>query len=169
MTLIPAEIREAILARAENCCERCRVENGAQGVRLKSSDVFVPMKTRADWVWADRNGHKAIRISLAIVQVHDLTPSKVEYWNLQALCQKCRDLVVAPAPAAARSRRATAAAGQPDLFAVPASGSVRRPEEQGLPIENDGHEVGTTEEDERRERLTHIEAASKGDAARRKR
>jgi hypothetical protein len=85
------EIRPAVLARANNCCEECGVKNHAL--------IHRHGKGQNDWVyWPEGmeseawslDGKKATKIILTIAHLdHDKLNHDVSLERLKALCQKC--------------------------------------------------------------------------------
>lgn len=135
------EIRPSILERAGNRCERCSVPNHAVGYRDQDGS-FVPLRGNApcdaagdgkSWSsyglisyadalafaeqYNEHAGNRWIVIVLTIAHIHDPDPANCDPGNLQALCQRCHNMLDAPMRAAnARaSRRSRRACG--DLFA----------------------------------------------------
>jgi len=81
------KIRPAILKRAGDRCEKCRVKNYEQGYRDDEGD-FVPIRNDAARNIATLYGRKVFRIVLTVAHVnHDITDNRPE--NLRAWCQKC--------------------------------------------------------------------------------
>jgi len=95
------EIRPAILARAENRCEHCKIANGNIVIRgtFEGKDCYQDMDGT---IWSDKERVKIgedylgevhptnsiIRIVLTIAHLdHDTTNNS--YDNLKAMCQKC--------------------------------------------------------------------------------
>lgn len=99
------EIRPAILKRAKNRCEQCRVKNYAvilrgiwRGVEAYQDDdgnIFDAgnsVKIGADYLGEvnDYDDSKAIRVVLTIAHLdHDIQNNAEE--NLRALCQRCHN------------------------------------------------------------------------------
>lgn len=95
------EIRADILARADNCCERCKASNGSLIVRGIGSDNGTYMNQDAE-VFDAENGERlgvyrmsdyecngeAVKIVLTIAHL-DHTPENCEPSNLRAWCQRC--------------------------------------------------------------------------------
>jgi hypothetical protein len=85
------EIRPAVLARANNCCEDCGAPNHAI--------IHRPKKGKPDWVlWPEGmeseawtvDGLKSTRIVLTIAHMdHDKSNEEVKLERLKALCQRC--------------------------------------------------------------------------------
>lgn len=110
------EIRERILARADNKCEKCGVLNHEVGYR-----------DRAGWHVVDcfRKGHyedigngfsaKCVEIVLTIAHL-DHTPENCADDNLRAWCQKCHNAYDAPVRAAGIKARRRAFNASGDLF-----------------------------------------------------
>ena len=97
------EIRPDILARADNCCEFCGVENYAMGYRdLKGKFydyqlIMDELDNHGNDLFDDvlshcfdgkRNPTKPIRIVLTIAHL-DQDIENDDYQNLRALCQRC--------------------------------------------------------------------------------
>lgn len=89
------EIRPRILARAQNKCEQCGVENYADGAR-DSDGVFHPFECQHDIEVAIRQGRKRIRIILTIAHLGDPNPANCADTNLAALCQRCHNILDMP-------------------------------------------------------------------------
>jgi 5-methylcytosine-specific restriction endonuclease McrA len=94
------QIRTAILARAENRCERCRVPNRARITRGADEDAGTYMTDDAN-VYSDVDGthlgqrrmsdymvKRMTNIVLTVAHL-DHTPENCAPDNLQALCQQC--------------------------------------------------------------------------------
>jgi hypothetical protein len=104
------EIREQILARAENRCEwpGCRVENGKLGTWR--GERFIPIfETTGDEIEA------SLKIVLTIAHL-DHTPENCDPENLRAWCQRHHNRYDAKMRADGIKRRAAQAAGQGQLF-----------------------------------------------------
>jgi len=71
------EIRPAILKRAENRCEYCKVKNGSHEPRVKKS----------------YRGYECIRdVKIVLTIAHlDHDPTNNDFKNLKALCQLCHN------------------------------------------------------------------------------
>lgn len=96
------EVREAILERADNRCEQCRVANGDMIVRGIEKDAGTFQRYEGDGeVYAALDGrylgrckaseycgNKWTRIVLTIAHL-DHMPENCEPSNLKALCQRC--------------------------------------------------------------------------------
>lgn len=123
------EIRERILVRAGNCCERCGVKNYRLGGRMHDGQFSpaLPLGEKAlqlEWptpgTYAYCEGApiplRIVMIVLTIAHIHDPDPSNCADDNLQALCQRCHNLLDAPMRRqhAAETRRAGKAVA--DLF-----------------------------------------------------
>jgi hypothetical protein len=127
------EISAAIRRRAGNACEHCGVANHALGGRLPSG-CFLPALPTGTGAGADARGLtwpkpgddgscgvagrdpvrlRIIRIVLTVAHL-DHTPENCDPANLKCLCQRCHNRHDAAHRQA--TRRATAAAGQADLF-----------------------------------------------------
>jgi glyoxylase-like metal-dependent hydrolase (beta-lactamase superfamily II) len=87
------EIRPAILARANNCCEFCGVRNYAIGYRDKNDCWHDIEKSFAGDMIAEGardRGYKVIKIVLTIAHLdHDVNNN--DFSNLKALCQRCHN------------------------------------------------------------------------------
>ncbi len=94
------QIRERILARADNRCERCSVRNRTRIARGTGSDAGTYMTDDAD-VFCDQTGKhlgrcrmseyeydKWIEVVLTIAHL-DHTPENCDPDNLRAWCQRC--------------------------------------------------------------------------------
>lgn len=89
------EVRPAILARAENRCENCGVENYAFGYR-DSAGAWNPSAQDGEVVFAPllsetavrSLGYKPFKIVLTIAHL-DHTPENCDPANLRAWCQYC--------------------------------------------------------------------------------
>jgi hypothetical protein len=91
------QIRMRILARAGNCCERCRVANHAWGYRegetfhrVSKPAIIEAVRSGREWVkppiqWGP---HKIIEIVLTIAHLNHVVKDCSDD-NLQALCQRC--------------------------------------------------------------------------------
>ena len=84
------EIRPAVLARANNCCEECGAPNYAT--------IYRPEKGKPDWKFAfgdaedamALDGVKITKIVLTIAHLdHDKHNHSVQIDRLKALCQRC--------------------------------------------------------------------------------
>lgn len=101
---ISARIRE----RAGNKCERCGVENHAVGARDR--DGVWHDERSIDCMNSDRGYElfgdypKIIRIVLTVAHWPDPDPMNCADDNLQALCQKCHNILDAPMRAVNRKR-----------------------------------------------------------------
>lgn len=106
------QIRARILERAGHKCERCNVPNKAIGYRLPDGYFRQLADCRAnagDEVDAAHfDGLKVVEIVLTIAHVNDPDPANCADDNLEALCQRCHNLLDAPMRAknAAQTRRA---------------------------------------------------------------
>lgn len=121
------EIRRQILERAGHRCERCGVKNYAIGYRNEVRQ-FVELAADKDSAGmnvecAAMEGVKIIRIVLTIAHIHDPNPMNCAPENLQALCQRCHNMLDAQMRSrnAAKSRakrkaQEAAQAGQTNLF-----------------------------------------------------
>lgn len=97
-------IRNRIVARAGNKCERCGVQNHALGGRSSVDGRFLPVEPRGEkmlrleWpkpgedAWCSdgsvREWRRVIRIVLTVAHLNH-TPEDCREENLQALCQRC--------------------------------------------------------------------------------
>ncbi|MCS4503871.1 hypothetical protein NYO91_07245 [Arhodomonas aquaeolei] len=106
------EVRAAILERAGDCCEWCRVAN--HSYRNEYDGVTTDPMLADSWSLVD--GLKVSRIVLTIAHVHDADPAACDDANLAALCQRCHNRHDAPMRAmhAYATRRAGRAVA--DLF-----------------------------------------------------
>lgn len=85
-----SEIRPAILARANNQCEWCKVPNGAlihRHGKGKDDWELYPEGMEAE-AWS-LDGKKATKIVLTIAHIHNPDKMDCREENLAALCQKC--------------------------------------------------------------------------------
>lgn len=84
------QIRERILKRANNCCERCGYENGMKIISFK-------FEGKTSWIPYDEFKDKMNDIVFKIVKVvltiahldHDETNHDVKDDRLKAMCQLC--------------------------------------------------------------------------------
>jgi len=95
------EIRPAVLARANNCCESCGVSNYAVIIRNKNGTFRKPTQVEWDMVNSSikhsgysRSGafkkHKFTKIILTIAHLdHDKLNHDVNIERLRAWCQRC--------------------------------------------------------------------------------
>lgn len=96
-------IRPAILQRANNCCETCKIKNGLFVLRGEyqgrdvyqdcNGDIFdaaTSVRLTADYLGeVDRLGkNKMFKVVLTISHLDNDTNNN-EYANLKALCQRC--------------------------------------------------------------------------------
>lgn len=88
------QIRQRILKRADNKCERCGVDNHAYGYR-NSNGEFIKCEGMA-LETAALDDEKIIQIVLTIAHTIDPDPMNCADDNLQALCQKCHNKLDAP-------------------------------------------------------------------------
>lgn len=80
------KIRPAILARAQNRCEDCKLPNYAEGYRDETGE-FVNV-TNGGHDTALKSGRKLFRIVLTVAHLnHDIKDNRPS--NLRALCQQC--------------------------------------------------------------------------------
>ena len=98
-----SEIRPAILARAENCCEFCRVPNGIAILRgtwndtecYQDMDGAIFNANTGDLLGDDYIGevhptNNLIKVVLTVAHMdHDITNN--DHKNLMALCQQCHN------------------------------------------------------------------------------
>ena len=99
-----SEIRPAILERAVNCCEFCRVPNGMLIIRgtwngvecyqccLDGTifDANTSERIGDDYVGEVHPTNNLIKVVLTVVHLdHDITNS--DHANLKALCQQCHN------------------------------------------------------------------------------
>jgi hypothetical protein len=112
-------IRARILARAENKCEWCGVENRAWGYRDWDGDFHPCDKDAVPRDYGRPYPPRVFQIVLTIAHVHDKSPENCADDNLAALCQKCHlrhdhaDHVKSAAET--RRRKADEASGQTTL------------------------------------------------------
>lgn len=105
------EIRPRILARAGNKCERCGVANYAIGARdihgvwRDEHSIHCMNSSEGEALYGDFP--EMMKIVLTIAHVGNPDPMDVRDENLQALCQKCHNVLDAPMRAkhAAETRR----------------------------------------------------------------
>lgn len=87
------EIRPRILARADNRCERCGLENHAYVVRGEGASILFSSKEKCDVLLAltIANGLKCTKIVLTIAHVGETKHDKMDCRDevLLALCQRC--------------------------------------------------------------------------------
>lgn len=94
------EIREQILARAKNCCEKCKAPNHTRIARGDGDDKGTYMNEDCE-VFCDKTGSKLgqihasnyhvlrmVDVVLTIAHL-DHTPENCSPENLRAWCQKC--------------------------------------------------------------------------------
>lgn len=94
------QIRERILARAGNCCEKCKVPNRARIARGGGDDAGTYMLDTGE-VFDDQTGERLGQIHMSDYEVArmvdvvltiahlDHTPENCADDNLRAWCQKC--------------------------------------------------------------------------------
>ncbi|KQP43888.1 hypothetical protein [Pseudorhodoferax sp. Leaf274] len=129
------EVRARILARAENCCERCRVPNRTRIARGTGSDADTYMRDDATVYCADSgtylgqthmSNYQVLRmVDIVLTIAHlDHTPENCADDNLEALCQRCHLRLDAGhhAETARATRHARKAVG--DLFAAATNGDA---------------------------------------------
>lgn len=125
------EIRPRILARANNCCERCCVKNHDRVFRFVDQCGYHFYMTEIGAVFDAEDGElcgyaritdmpagRFVSIVLTIAHIHDHDPANCADDNLAALCQRCHlqhDRPMHRAHAAATRRAKSAYA---DLFAI---------------------------------------------------
>jgi 5-methylcytosine-specific restriction endonuclease McrA len=100
-----AEIRAAILARAEDACEFCGRPNRVW--TISGQDLW--REDKAELEALARPGERLYRIVLTIAHIDDPDPANCAPENLKALCQRCHNQW--DAPMRARNARATRRAG----------------------------------------------------------
>jgi 5-methylcytosine-specific restriction endonuclease McrA len=103
------DIRERIRRRAKDCCEQCKVPNGATIYRDDTGAWhFASLETASE-------GHKLVKIVCTTAHL-DHTPENNDDANLRFLCQRCHLRYDAEhhAQTAASTRREGKALG--DLF-----------------------------------------------------
>jgi ribosomal protein S14 len=84
------QVREKILARAGNRCERCGLPNGVIGYREKGG-AFMPLARkgfRVDYIQSLHPDKRVFQIVLTVAHL-DHVPENCKPKNLKALCQKC--------------------------------------------------------------------------------
>lgn len=97
------EIRDSILARANNRCEKCGLENYSWGYRCPVGGRFFQAFDTPEAAHA--HGLKGpIRIILTIAHL-DHTPENCSPENLRAWCQQCHNRYDAPIRAKNRKER----------------------------------------------------------------
>lgn len=137
MSRYPADwpqIRERILGRAANKCERCGVANGV----YRAGEQVYRFAEQVDGVWLGWNEEtedgewvsdpddldgKPARIVLTIAHVNDPDPMNCADDNLQALCQRCHNRLDAPM----RARHAVATKARQARAAMVAQGQAEMP------------------------------------------
>jgi hypothetical protein len=95
-------IRPTILARAGNCCERCKVPNGRTIVRRMfaghhayemGEEVYDAMNGEILAIGSnylcDITEGREVKIVLTIAHLVDMNPAACSWDNLAALCQRC--------------------------------------------------------------------------------
>jgi len=97
------EIRPRILARAGNKCERCGIDNGREGWRLKSGNFYTVEDIAGGYMPSDDENEleKALKrppfkIVLTIAHIDNPDPMDCRDENLQALCQRCHNKLDGP-------------------------------------------------------------------------
>lgn len=106
------EIRAAILLRANNCCEKCGVENYSIIWRDDFGNWhYAPEGYQSDAMALD--GTKFVKIILTIAHL-DHQPENNDERNLSALCQKCH--LNYDKNHHRESRKKTRFKNQPELF-----------------------------------------------------
>jgi 5-methylcytosine-specific restriction endonuclease McrA len=91
-------IRQDILARASNCCERCGVANHAVGYRDRAG-TFHPLSGSPPLPYAEARelanefNESNVRWFVVVLTIAHLdhTPEHNDPANLQALCQRCHN------------------------------------------------------------------------------
>jgi 5-methylcytosine-specific restriction endonuclease McrA len=117
-----SEIRPQILARANNRCEFCGVQNHITG--YWDGERFVKVNAE-DWVQIEAlsyDGIKVIKIVLTIAHL-DHTEENCDPDNLRALCQRCHNQYDASHRASGRKSRQLEQMekeGQENIFSVSA-------------------------------------------------
>jgi hypothetical protein len=121
------QVRERILARAENKCERCRVPNRASVARGAGRHAGTYMlydgRTFNDETGealgmsrgSEYDAGRGVEIVLTIAHL-DHTPENSEPTNLQALCQQCHLRHDSKHHAETRKRAAAERKGQKEMF-----------------------------------------------------
>lgn len=99
------DIRQSILDRAGNCCEKCGVRNHAVGYRDPSGEfVEMPAYEADPDYWDGQWDVKIVKVVLTIMHL-DHTPENCDPANLQAACQLCHNQYDAPVRAAGKKHR----------------------------------------------------------------
>lgn len=82
--------RARVLARAQNRCEWCGVENYAVGVRDSDGRLHTPEDIASGGLRGDDTAHGFVRIVLTVAHLdHDEDNHAVADERLAALCQRC--------------------------------------------------------------------------------
>lgn len=90
------EIRESILKRADNKCEKCNLLNHSYVLRDNNSNRSCPEDSeRTEWFKEGFPDHRRVKVVLTIAHL-DHTPENCEPENLRAWCQKCHNTYDAP-------------------------------------------------------------------------
>lgn len=113
------EIRPRILERAGGRCERCGVRNHAIGHRDAGGHFEACTPCETTTAPLDCPNGRTIRIVLTIAHTLNPDPMDCRDENLEALCQRCHNLLDGPmrqANAAATRRRRRIDAGQVELL-----------------------------------------------------
>jgi len=109
------EIRERVLKRAKNKCEKCGVKNYAIGYRNKEGKFIKGENSKQFQAYCDYWEFKIIKIILTTAHLdHDPTNNKMK--NLKAFCQKCHNGYDAKMRAQGIKNRRHKAAGQMDFL-----------------------------------------------------
>ena len=118
------DIREKILARANNKCELCGLENHKLGFRDKTGKFFKLTKDEKKGYLDGDHDHvldeygdeyKIFKVILTVAHLnHDPTDNKPK--NLKALCQKCHNSHDAKTRAINRKKRVSEKSGQKTLW-----------------------------------------------------
>nr|GAT44595.1 predicted protein [Mycena chlorophos] len=124
-----SEIRPRILARAKNCCERCKAKNGTtiarhvDGITYMTEDGRVHDASNGDFYGYARGSEypagSMVTIVLTIAHL-DHTPENCTDGNLLALCQRCHLRNDRKHHAISRKKNRAADAGQLQLAGLEA-------------------------------------------------
>ena len=108
-------IRDAIVERADYCCEVCGALNHSIGYREPDGKFVELPGMQAETAALD--GIKTVQIVLTVAHHPDPSPENCDEANLLALCQRCHNRLDGPMRAknAAATRREKRAKHQPAL------------------------------------------------------
>jgi 5-methylcytosine-specific restriction endonuclease McrA len=109
------DIRERILARAGNSCERCGVRNGYIYRRLVDYPQAAILEKYSHYFCGATLG-EPVKIVLTIAHLDRALVDHSDE-NLEALCQRCHNLLDAPSRAANAAITRASKRKQKDLFA----------------------------------------------------